>query len=176
VVGKGLATTPGTWNTTASFTYQWERCSTLGTNCTVIPGPVPVSPIHVLVAADAGHTLRAVVSATNAAGTTSAASQTTSEVFGVPHVVWAPRISGKAKVGRRLLGTHGTWSGPAMSYSYAWLRCSEYGTCKPIKKATHATYRLTKRDAGHRLRLRVTAVNAAGTSAASSRPSKTVSR
>jgi len=87
VVGKGLGTTTGTWNTTASFSYQWQRCSTTGTNCTAIPGPLPVSPIHVLDAADAGHTLRAVVLASNAAGTTSAASQPTSEVFGIPHVI-----------------------------------------------------------------------------------------
>jgi hypothetical protein len=173
--GQTLSTTNGTWNTAVTFTYQWLRCAADGGACLGIPAAT--ASTYALVAADAGHIVRAAVSATNAAGAATATSAATSAIVAIPRATSAPRVSGKAKVGKRLTGVRGTWSGPAASYSYVWLRCSAHGTkCKPIKKATHATYRVTKQDAGHRLRLRVTAANAAGSARATSRPSKTVSR
>jgi hypothetical protein len=173
-VGNTLSTTAGSWNTSARFTYQWQRCAGDGSGCTAIPAAT--ARTYRLAGSDAGHRLKAVVAATNAAGAGSASSVLTALIAARPHAKSAPRIFGRAKVGKRLRGTHGTWSGPPRTYRYAWLRCSAHGgRCTPIKKATHPTYRLTKQDTQHRLRLRVTAVNVGGRSTATSRASQTVS-
>jgi hypothetical protein len=59
--------------------------------------------------------------------------------------------------------SRGSWTQAPRRYTYRWLRCKAGGeSCVAIRKATHAAYRLTKRDTGHRLRVRVTATNAAG--------------
>jgi hypothetical protein len=174
-VGKSLSTTSGNWDTSASFAYQWQLCAGDGSGCTAIPGAT--ASTYPLVAADLGHRLKAVVSATNAAGTASSTSAASLKVVAVPALTGAPRISGKAKVGKRLSASHGSWSGSPAAYHVQWLRCSRSGgSCGPIKKATHGAYRLTRRDAGHRLRVRVTAVNVAGQKTATSRPSGLVRR
>ncbi len=46
----------------------------------------------------------------------------------------------------------GAWAPAPASYSYQWLRGG-----KKIKKATKTSYRLTKKDKGKRITLRVTA-------------------
>jgi hypothetical protein len=92
----------------------------------------------------------------------------------VPAAKTTPRISGRARVGKRLSGSHGSWTYTA-TYRYQWLRCNAHGrSCSKIRHATHSTYKLTKRDAGHRLRLRVTATNTAGTAIATSAASSRV--
>jgi hypothetical protein len=172
-VGQHLSTTDGSWNTSATFAYQWQRCAADGSACVPIAGATAAT--YALVAADAGHVLKAVVAAANVAGTTSATSAGSHKVVAVPRLTRAPRISGKAKVRRRLAAGHGTWTWTPTKYSYQWLRCSASGSrCVAIKKATRATYRLAKKDAGHRLRLRVTATNAAGARSAVSRATRRV--
>jgi hypothetical protein len=172
-VGKALATTSGTWNTSASFTYQWLRCAADGSGCGAIAGAS--AGTYAVDAADAGHTLRAVVSASDPAGTTSASSAPSPVVVDVPRSTSRPRISGKRKVGRRLSASRGSWTWSPIGYRYQWLRCNAHGgSCRRIAGAGHSTYRLTHRDARHRLRVRVTAVNAAGSGAAISRPIRRV--
>ena len=174
-VGKSFSTTNGKWNTAASFTYEWLRCAANGSGCAAIPAAT--ASTYPLVGDDAGHVLEAVVSATNAAGTTSSTSAASAVVAAAPHTTSAPRISGRAKVGKRLTGTHGRWSGPPTTYHYSWLRCAAHGkNCVPIKNATQTTYRITRKDAGHRLRLRVTAVNAAGRQTATSAATRRIAR
>jgi hypothetical protein len=167
-VGKKLSTTSGSWNTAATFAYQWLRCAADGSACTTISGAA--SATYVAVGADVGHTLEVRVSATNHAGATAALSNHSAVVVGVPKATKAPGISGRAHVGKRLAVVRGSWSGPPKSYRYQWLRCNSHGgSCRKISHATHSTYRLTKLDSGHRLRVRVSAVNAAGTGTASSK-------
>jgi hypothetical protein len=169
-VGRTLSTSPGSWNTTvSSFAYQWLSCAADSSSCTPIPGATNIS--YVLGAADAGHTLEVRVSATNAAGTTAALSNRSPVVVAAPAAREAPRISGRARVGRKLSARHGSWANSPTAYHYQWLRCNKRGaSCKSIRRATHSTYRLGKRDAGHRLRLRVVARNLAGSATATSRP------
>jgi hypothetical protein len=167
-VGKRLSTTTGTWNASATFAYQWLRCGADGIHCSSIAGATVAT--HVVAGADAGHTLEVRVSATNAAGTGQALSQRSAVVIAAPHVRKAPRIAGRARVGQRLSAIRGTWSGPPKSYRYQWLRCDgKGGSCVRIHHATRAKYRLTRADARHRLRVRITAGNAAGRKVASSR-------
>jgi hypothetical protein len=166
-VGKHFSTTNGSWNTTATFTYQWQRCAADGGSCAPIAGAT--SAVHALVSVDAGHVLKAIVTATNVAGTASATSAGSHEVVAVPKSTSAPRISGKAAVGHRLRAGHGKWTWTPTTFGYQWLRCSASGgRCMAIKKAMRATYKVVRNDAGHRLRLRVTATNAAGSRTATS--------
>jgi hypothetical protein len=65
---------------------------------------------------------------------------TTSSVHGVP------------RVGRTLTATAPTWSTTPTSVAYQWQLCTAKG-CIPIKSATHLTLRLTKRTAGHTVRI-----------------------
>jgi hypothetical protein len=174
-VGQQLTTTAGSWNTQASFGYQWLRCLADGTGCTTIPGAA--SATYVAAGVDGGHRLEARVSATNVVGTTQALSSLSAVVIAVPRIATAPRISGRSRVGRRLTATEGTWSGPPQNYLYQWLRCNAHGrACHSIRRATHARYRLTRVDTRHRLRVRVTAFNIAGSGTALSRATRQVSR
>jgi hypothetical protein len=63
----------------------------------------------------------------------------------------SPKIRGVVRVGRTVTAVPGTWS-PTPSLRYQWYR----GTT-PIAHATHAKYRVTSRDKGHTLSVRVTA-------------------
>ncbi|HZE05919.1 MAG TPA: hypothetical protein VE127_11880 [Solirubrobacteraceae bacterium] len=87
-----------------------------------------------------------------------------------------PSISGSAKVGSTLKASSGTWLGGVTSYDYQWQRCDEKGAnCSDIAGAGADTYKLTQADAGHALRVAVTAHNADGTGRAVSKPSAAVS-
>jgi hypothetical protein len=169
-VGRTFVTSTGAWNPPVSkFAYQWLRCAADGSSCTPIPGASKAA--YVLVAADAGHTLEARVSATDAAGTTAALSNHSRVVVALPASIKAPHISGRARIGKKLSGSHGSWTNSPTAYRYQWLRCNKRGrSCTGIGRATHPSYRLTKRDAGHRLRLRVIALNLAGSRVATSLP------
>lgn len=175
-VGKSLSATRGSWNwNPTGYGYQWQRCSAAGHSCTTISGATNAS--YLVAAADAGQRLVVIVSATNLAGTGTSTSGLTATVVARPSVRHAPSIGGKAKVGRRLSARRGAWSGPPAQYRYHWLRCSRTGrACRTIPAAIHSTYHLSRRDAGHRLRLRVTAINAAGTATATSAATRLVKR
>ena len=176
VVNQTLKTSAGSWDGGATAkSYQWQRCSSTGTSCADIPGAT--ANAYKLTTADLGHVVRSTVRATNVNGISPPAASTgRKKVVDVPAATKAPHISGRARVGKKLSGSHGAWTfSPA--FTYQWLRCNAHGTrCKSISHATHAKYKLTKRDAKHRLRLRVTATNAAGRVKASSAPSARVSR
>ena len=175
VVNKTLTTSVGSWDGGAPFSYQWQRCSSTGTSCANIPGAT--ASTYKLTTADGGHVVRSTVRATNVNGVSPpAGSAGTKMVVDVPAATKAPHISGRARVGKKLSGSHGAWTySPA--FAYQWLRCNAHGrSCKSISHATHAKYKLTKRDAKHRLRLRITATNAAGRVKATSATSARVSR
>ena len=176
VVNKTLTTTAGSWAGAAGGrTYQWQRCSSTGTSCVDVSGATATT--YQLTTGDGGHVVRSTVTAANVNGTSPpAASAGTAMVVDVPAVTKAPHISGRAKVGKKLSGSHGSWT-YAPSYVYQWLRCNAHGgSCSTIHHATHSSYKLTRRDAGHRLCLRVTVTNAAGSKAAVSAASSRVTR
>jgi hypothetical protein len=88
---------------------------------------------------------------------------------GLPANTVRPALDGVAQRGKLLSASRGLWTQVPTAYAYRWLRCKAGGgSCVPIKHATHPRYRLTKRDVRHRLRVRVTAVNAAGNKRATS--------
>ncbi|HEY4236777.1 MAG TPA: hypothetical protein VGM45_05510 [Gaiellaceae bacterium] len=176
-VHRTLTTSAGSWAGGATTeSDQWQRCSSTGKNCVDISGATVAT--YRLTTADGGHVVRSTVRATNVNGTsTPAASRTTHRVVDVPAARKAPHISGRARVGKKLSGSHGSWTFSPTGYRYQWLRCNSHGgTCSGIRHATHSTYKLTSHDAAHRLRLRVTATNAAGKRVAVSAASAPVGR
>jgi glucose/arabinose dehydrogenase len=72
--GRPLTVSDGTWSGSApmSFSYRWLRCSSSGDGCIAISGAV--ARTYVLTSADVGSRLRAVVTATNPGGSSSATS------------------------------------------------------------------------------------------------------
>jgi len=76
-VGSALQALPGTWSDATSFAYAWQRCDAAGT-CVAIAGATQQA--YTVTAADAGSTLRVVVTAANAVGQTTAMSAPTAPV------------------------------------------------------------------------------------------------
>lgn len=174
-VGQTLTVSNGTWTgSPTSYSYRWQRCSS-STSCTNISNETGNS--YVVRTADVGHTLRAVVAATNADGTSTANSNQTDTVAaatGIPVNTAQPSISGDAIVGETLAAENGTWSNSPTSYSYRWLQCDRFGgSCVPTGfTGRHYTVQLA--DVGGTLRVNVTARNANGSATARSSRSDVV--
>jgi len=163
-VGQTLTTTNGTWlgAPAPTFTYQWQR------GVSNISGAT--SSTYVLVSADAGNTVRCVVTATNPLGSVSANSNSTATVAAPPVNTVAPVVSGTASVGATLSTTNGTWTGtPAPSFSYQWQR-----NTSNISGATSSTYVIQLADVGFTLRCVVTGTNSVGSASANSNSTGTV--
>ena len=169
--GQTLTTSTGTWTyqTTPSYTFQWQRCDANGASCSTIAGAT--APTYVVQTADNGATLRSVVTATSVDGTTSAGSAQTAVVgSNAPSNTALPAISGTAQTGQTLTTSTGTWSPTATTtYAYEWLRCDSNGsTCVIVTGATAATYGVQGADVGSTLRAEVTATTSAGATSATS--------
>ena len=180
-VGQVLRTTRGTWtsDTAIAYTYQWRRCNGRGlpdaSNCTRITNAIKAS--YVVRPADVGFRIRSRVTATNADGSASAASNPTAVVTSAkPTNTDAPSISGSAVVGSQLTASRGTWVGDQpITYAFQWLRCSSSGdNCSEINGANDNQYVLQDNDVGRTLRVRVTATNDAGRTVAISNPTNLV--
>jgi hypothetical protein len=162
--GKTLTATNGTWTgyPAPTYTYQWEQCNSIGEACTNISGAT--SSTYALLAAQAGYTIRIVVTATNSVSAVAAASAQTALVSALPVNTVLPTISGTAQVGKTLTGTNGTWTGtPTPTYTYQWYDCS--ASCVyiyTIPGATGISHVATTTDIGYYLVLDVTATNLAG--------------
>ena len=92
-----------------------------------------------------------------------------------PTNVALPKILRTAKVGQKLSTSHGRWTHAPTKYGYQWFRCSSVGThCRAIPKATRSSRTLKKVDAKHKLYVRITATNAAGSTKANSAFTKIV--
>ncbi|HEU0251120.1 MAG TPA: hypothetical protein VFR48_10390 [Solirubrobacteraceae bacterium] len=175
--GLSLSASTGSWSgSPTSFAYQWQDCDTSGLNCTNIGGAG--SSTYLLSETDVGRTIRVVVSATNASGT-SLASSAPSAVVGAslpaaPTNTVMPAVSGKPMAGQVLNTSNGGWTGSPTTYSYQWRDCSSSGrSCASIAGATQASYKLSQTDVNHTMRVMVTATNAGGSSSMSS-PATTI--
>ena len=183
VVGSTLTVDPGSWSDpAATFSYVWERCDGNGDNCTQIDGANDTK--YALTADDVGFHIQVTVTAANAGGTGSADSNLVGPIVPPPApptvppptLVTPPSVSGDPIVGSTLTADPGTWSDPAATFTYAWLRCEGDGdgdaddSCTTIESANDPTYLLTGNDLGLRIQVAVTAANAAGTATAQSTP------
>jgi hypothetical protein len=174
VEGEVLSADEGEWTESpTSYSYQWQRCNTMGSDCSNVSGATHST--YSLGSGDVGHTLRVVVKATNAGGTGSADSDLTQEVEKpsippptAPQNTSLPMISGTATLGQVLSANVGSWSGSPTSYSYQWQRCTASSSCSSVSGATAQTYTLGSTDAKHEMRVVVKATNAGGTGSANS--------
>jgi large repetitive protein len=168
--GQTLTASIGTWAGTPPFTYsyQWQRCSTLGGGCEEIPGAT--SSTYTIGPLDLTNKLVVVVSAANATGSASAGSPATSPILALlPSNTVPPNITGTLQDGQLLSVATGSWSGTEpISYSYQWQLCNALGeACKEITGATGAALKVSPSDIGRTLAAVVTATNAAGSSSVS---------
>ena len=189
VLGALLTATTGGWTGTPPFTFafQWQREGSPWSN---IVGAT--SRTYEVKAADVGHQLRVVVTASNLGGRHSATAESAptpvvsapppapqpqpqpqpappgTEPVGAMNPAQLPEVNGhkngKAKMGDALTATTGGWVGTLpITFVFHWQRQggAAWGN---IQGATAQTYVVKRADAGHRLRVQVTASNAGGTS------------
>lgn len=157
-VGQTLTAAPGTWTgtPTPTYTYQWQRGTTNISGAT--------SSTYVLVAADAGQTVRVVVTGTNSAGNASANSANTASVTQTPANTAVPTITGTAQEGQVLTSTNGTWTGtPTPTFTRQWKAGGV-----DIAGATAQTYTPVAGDVGKTITVAVTGTNSAGNATATS--------
>jgi hypothetical protein len=164
--GQLLTASSGKWSGTEpiAYEYEWLRCNSEGAECTQAAA-ASLLPTYLVAGADVGHTLRVKVLAKNIAGSASAESAPTATATGVtPSSVIAPTVLGLDITGQTLTATEGTWTGTEpISYSFRWQQCSKAGAeCEDIGGETKSTYVIQNGDAGHTLRVVVTAKNVAG--------------
>ncbi len=168
--GDLLAADVGVWtNLPKSYSYQWKRCSGSGTGCTDISAADAQTANYTAQDADVGSTLQVVVTATNAAGDSTAVASSLSPVIAppAPTLIGDPTISGTDQVGAVLTVSPGSWSNAPTSYVYQWQDCTSPTSCTDIPGATAAGYKLQPSDQGDTIEVRVQAENAGGPSAPS---------
>ncbi len=144
--GGTLTATPGSWAPQPdSTTYQWLR------DGKVILGETGTTYRPRAADVDASISIRVTGEAWGLASTQRVSAALTiapAHFAGAP----APRATGVAKKGRRLMAVLGSWApGPEGTTTYQWLRNG-----KVIRGATGATYRLKAKDRGRRISVRVT--------------------
>jgi hypothetical protein len=99
-------------------------------------------------------------------------------------------IKGTKRVGQRVYEAADRWTNAPDTFAIRWLRCSAKGnpcvritgkrlrcaggSCLRVNAGTEWDYRLTAKDVGHRLRVRVTAWNGAGHATSTSKPTRIV--
>jgi hypothetical protein len=184
-VGQMLTVNSGVWSPAAlAFDYQWLRCAPSATSCATIPGATGAS--YTLGAADAYDQLEVAVTATDAAGSTTATSPPSGVVIDAngyrtppadPALTGGstPAITGTIARGATLDATPGTWANGPLTYAYQWQRCDSAGLgCTAIRGAAGSTYRVSGADAGARIRVLVSASGPGGTTVATSPPTRLV--
>lgn len=142
--GSVLSAKPGTWSPGATLSYQWLRNGK--------PISKATAAKYTLTAADIGSTVTVRVRAVRAGYTTTDRISSKRKVIAASFAKTAtPKISGKAKVKRKLTVKVGTWSPKPTKVKYQWLRNG-----KAIAKATKASYTVVAKDKGKRISVKVT--------------------
>ena len=99
-LGEDVVVDDGQWTGTVpfTFTYRWERCNSTGGDCVDIDGET--TAYHTIVAEDLKHRLRVIVTASNGAGSASAASGLTRRASRRQFCV-VPRVQGRKMAAAR---------------------------------------------------------------------------
>jgi hypothetical protein len=189
-IGKVLSASSGRWLAfpAAETSVQWYRCNkeTVGgaksfsgsSGCVAIKGANKIR--YTVAAADRGKHISALITAENAAGDTTATTDSQQVAF-EPVNTTDPRILGTASVGRTLEATSGGWNAfPEENISFAWYRCAsptQAGSesfarasgCAAIGGANNSSYTVKEADEGKYLSVLVRAANSAGSSTVTAR-------
>lgn len=146
--GRTLTAQPGTWTPGATaLTYEWlaDGDPVHGATSTTLRLTNALARKRISVRVTGTHADAETVTATSAP---------TAAVVGMLTGA-VPKVTGKAKVGRKLTAKPGAWSPRPVTLKYQWLRNG-----KVVKGATRATYKLSAKDRGKRVSVRVTGVRA----------------
>ncbi len=145
-VGRKLTAKPGTWGPTPTTTaYQWYRDGKKISKAT--------RATYTLMASDKGKKITVAVTGSRPGyATVTTTSKATAKVkTGVLAATPAPKISGTAKVGKKLTVKPGTWKPAPVKLSYQW-----YRNGKKVPKATKVSYTLARADKGKKVTVKVT--------------------
>lgn len=165
-VGQTLTTSNGTWGgSAATYSYQWQS----SVNGSTWSNAGTDANSYAITAGDTDDFLRAVVTATNSAGSASQASAAMGQVLpAVPINTALPVVSGTAQVGQTLSTANGTWTSNPTSYTYQWQISANGSSWSNIGSATNSSYTVQGADLDQYLRVVVAASNAGGSGSASS--------
>ena len=171
-VGSTLNATQGSWaNAPTELSYQWVRCPRsgglpTGADCATIGGATTTS--YVVSTGDVDRRLRVRVTAANAEGSATAASNATPRITdpgaGRPVNAQPPTVSGTPSQGQTLRVTPGTWNGrQPITFTFNWLRCDAAGNnCIQQPGFNDDAYVVREGDVGKTMRARVNARNSRG--------------
>jgi hypothetical protein len=163
-VGSVVTAQIGGWPDGASVTYQWLRDDVPVAGATSSSFQIPGSML--------GSSLRVVATATRTGYTTASRLSEARVVQPGTFAAPAPRVSGTAKVGRTLKVRVGSWA-PRPTLRYQWFANGR----KISSKGTRSSFRLTSKQKGTRITVRVTGTKAGyATISRTSRKTKKVSR
>ena len=177
--GQTITLTYGTWAYGRNQTGTWFDCSTAGNHCTPIAGPTGahVGQSYVITAADVGHTIVVVETATGPGGSTTVDSAPTAVVIPpAPVNLTPPALFGAAQQGQTITLTYGTWA-----YSTAqtgiWFDCDSAGAAclESSNQPPGDRYVLGAADVGHTIVLAETATGPGGSTTVNSGPTAVVS-
>ena len=174
-VGSTLNASRGAWTgNPTSYVFQWVRCPASGgradgSDCAVIGGANTTA--YVVSTSDVGRRLRVRVTASNADGGTTVASNATALVrdtstTGRPRNTQPPTVSGTPAFGSILRASPGAWNGvQPITFTFQWLRCDPNGnSCLTLAGFNDDSYTPRDGDIGKTVRVRVGASNARGSS------------
>lgn len=153
--GKTLTATSAAWTPgPVPISWQWYR------SAKPIPGATGAK--YILTAADykATITVRATGSKPGYYSVSTTSKATAKVKQGKLTAIGTPKITGTAKVGSTLAANPGTWGPGAIKLGYQWYR----GSSK-ISGATKSSYKLTAKDAGKTVKVRVASKTTAFASA-----------
>ncbi|GAA5038476.1 hypothetical protein GCM10025738_27720 [Microbacterium fluvii] len=137
--GSTVTAKPGTWTSGTTFAYQWYASGKAISGAT--------KSTFTLASAQKAKTITVKVTGKKSGYTTvSKTSKATAKVA----TVATPKISGTAKVGKKLTAKPGTWTS-GTKFTYQW-----YAGGKAISKATKSTFTLTRSQKGKTITVKVT--------------------
>ncbi|HAM46042.1 MAG TPA: peptidase S8 [Propionibacteriaceae bacterium] len=142
-VGVTVTAAPRASTHSAYLKYQWLR------DGTIIAGATRST--LALTTADFHHNISVTVTATVGSASATRTSGTVNVSYGTFAKSKSPKVKGTMRVGKKLTAYAGAWSPKPSTVTYQWLRDG-----KKIKHATKAGYRLTSKDRGHKISVRVT--------------------
>lgn len=157
LVGQTLTCSQGSWtDLPTGYAYQWYRGATAITGAT--------SSTYVLVSGDAGQSITCRVTATNASGSTTVASNAITVAGGAPANTVAPSITtdGTPQVSETITCDPGTWTG-GPTFTFQWQRGGVN-----ITGATSASRVIAQADKTQSLQCIVTGTNGSGSVTATS--------
>ena len=154
-LGGVLTASAGEWGPEGVvLSYQWLRNGA--------PISKATAAKYTLVAKDVGTRISVrVTGVAEGYGTATTESKLTAKVAAGKLTAATPKISGTAKVGKRLTAKPGSWKPSGVSFSYRWYRSG-----KLISGATKSYHTAVKADAGKTIKVKVTGKKSGYTSVA----------